>query len=424
MKRTDLLAAAVTAALSFCVLGCASQSKGYLRLVQDERWTEAVAKTEQSPRPAAALAVAIIEDRAAAGHATASLVTILAGAGREGRSALARLEDNADETVADLAFVAAHRRSAPPKKIVRRLVSHTSSDVRAAAAAAWNDELEPDLAALLLLDIDPRVRLAGVSAVAESDGVASAKAAELLSDRLRRDPSPQVRAAAARRGDALGPGALSQLLRAAEDESLGVQLAAMSGLAALNSHNAVDVLRDAATAPFDEKTVTAAAELAGLGIALGAERMREALEHEARAVRLAALLRLERAGLDHIEETLIAKLDDEAADVAVQAASMLARRTDAPERIAKAQAALRRIYKESGAHAARARDLLATLGDPEALEAVRKVLEAADEDRAIATLRRVRGVEALRPAFLQKIPSASPDIRLEAAIALVSSRRY
>lgn len=424
MKNTIFLTAALAAVLSSGFSGCASQSRRFLDLVQKSRWEEAVERAKKDPKAAEGLAVAVIEDRAASGHDTANLVTILAGAGREGRAALARLEESRDETVSDLAFVAAHRRSAPSDERVRQLLSHTSSDVRAAAATAWSAQLDPRTAASLLRDIDPRVRRAGVLGLIESDEVDAEQVSSLLTDLLRRDPSAQVRAAAARRGDALGADALSKLLRATEEENLGVRLAALTGLAALKSQDALDILRDAAAAPFDEKTVAAAAELARLGDPLGVQRMNEALEDESRKVRLAAVLRLERAGLANIEEKLRKRLDDEAPDVVILAASMAARRTEDPGDLEKIKNALRKIYENSGAHAQRARDLLATLSDTEALEGVRKVLRAADEDRVITTLHRVRGVEELRGDFLEAISGKSADIRLEAAIAIVSRRRY
>jgi HEAT repeat protein len=201
---------------------------------------------------------------------------------------------------------------------------------------------------------------------------------------------------------------------------MGVRLAALRGLGGIGTGEALELLRDQVAGPLNETAVVAAAELARLGEKPGRERIEAALAAKSPGVRATALTHLGRAGTEDSEQILIGKLDDESPQVVLLAASMLLR-SDAAEPGGPVAAALRRIIDEQSARADEARDMLAVLGDQQAVDDVTAVLAAGDESELVAVLARVRRAAALRARFVELLAHERPEVRVAAARALLTA---
>ncbi len=367
------------------------------------------------------LAARLLERAAAADekNAAAGLVQDLAGT-RAGRRALDRLADGGARPAADLARIALKRGCRPGSGELDRWLADDHSQVRAAAARAFGGRLETDELCGLLLDADPGVRLAAVSALAGRGDEPEASAA--LREAGLRDPDPLIRSAVVRAGRALGDDTLEALRRALGDRAPGVRYAALWGLGELGSEEAVSLVADRAAGPVDQSSVVALTELSRLGIAPGPARFKEALGHEDPLVRATALAHMERAGFDADErrKALIRALDDEDAQVALTAASRLATARDRPG--AEIIAALERVREVSPSRTAEARDLLAVLGEPGAVGELEELLvPSGDEEEILAALNRVHGVTDLRPGFVALLADARVAVRLAAARAVLAA---
>jgi HEAT repeat protein len=240
----------------------------------------------------------------------------------------------------------------------------------------------------------------------------------LLEEALRRDPVPRVRARAARCPAGLGAEPLLALKAALGDANLGVRLAAIEGLAATGDPAALAIVEELARGPLDVEAVAAAAELCRAGMEVGRERLDAALEDERPSLRKAALLRLERAGVEDRDALLEGLLADESPEVVLLVASLLGTREELG---AEVRDALGKLVDEDGASAAAARDQLAVLGDGESVEAVGQLLAEAEEAEALTVLRRVRRAVGLAPIFVGLMGDARLEVRLAAARAVLAT---
>jgi HEAT repeat protein len=408
-----LLALAATA-------GCAPSITHLEKHLDADRYADAVAEVVGDEKMEAELAALVIE-RAAADPPTsaADLIGALASSGAPGKRALERIAESADDPLESLARVAL-RRGSPPRSAAERaaFLEHASSDVRAAAAAAWSRKLGRKRLHELLLDHDPRVRRAAVIGLVEH--VPDKEVSSWLREALRLDPDPRVRSAAARLGRALGDRGkgLDALRDALADANMGVRLAALRGLGAIGEGEAVELLRDALAGPLSESAVVAAAELTRLGEPDGRARFDEALEADNPTLRSTALTHLGRAGVDQREEKLLGALGDESPQVVLLAASMLLRSEHAgPD--GKVAEALRRVAEQEVARSPEARDMLAVLGDPGAVAEVTALLAEGDEQELVAVLGRVRRAAALRARFVELLAHEERAVRVAAARAVL-----
>jgi len=273
--RINVLRSAVPGLALLLSCGCAANLEGLSARLRSQEWGEAVAEVRGDRAMESHLAALILEEDARQGGDRApGIVAVLAAASGPGEDALERMAAGEDP-LARLAWVALHRSGPLSDRRLGALLEDRSSDVRAAAAAAWGRRLEPRRLERMLLDKDPRVRAVAATWIGGRHG--DAETARLLAEALRLDPDPAVRAAVARRGDALGGRALDLLRDASRDDNMGVRHAAMKGLAALGTGEAVALLEDLAAGPMDESTVVAAAHLAGIGSEEGRRRFAEAL---------------------------------------------------------------------------------------------------------------------------------------------------
>ncbi len=415
MRRT-IAAALIAALIAALAAGCAPSVEQLRRNLTDGRYAAALDHVEGDERMENELAALVLEKALIEGEEGSATVSALASTSA-GRHALERLVERGGSPLAELAGIALRRRCAPRGSRLEAYLGSDYSDVRAAAARAWSDELEPERLEELVLDDDPRVRRAAVRSLAAVAG--GARAARELREVLRVDPDPRVRAAAARAGGALGEGALDALRSALEDGNMGVRHAALRGLGELGGEAAVARIRELAVGPMSETTVVAAAELTRFGEKPGRARLEEALEHERSTVRATAVTHAGRAlPPDQRRDLLERTLEDEAPRVVVLAASLLLGDAEPGGEVA---AALERVIDEHSVCADEARDMLAVIGDPEAIERVAAVFEDGDAKELVAVLGRVRRARELRPDFVRLLADERGAVRLAAARAVLSS---
>lgn len=414
IERSFLLFAFAAALWS---AACAESTRALKLHVDAGRYGEAVDRVEGDPEMEADLAAVVLEHAASTGVKVGEAIQALSAGQKSGRRALGRLEKEARGDAAKLAKIALIGRDAPDKDTILRFLDDESSDVRTAAAQAWCDSLDANLLKRLLLDIDPRVRLSAVKGLARFEGTQGTDL--LLKEALRLDPDPKVRSEAARNGKALGSDALYSLKIALGDESMGVRLDAVSGLAASGDPEALRVVEDLARGALDETAVAAAAELARLGSESGRKRLDEALVDERAGIRQAALLKLDRAGIEDREKMISAALKDKAPRVALLAASMLLENAELKGAISKA---LNRIAEQGGVDADDAKEMLAAIGDDKAVAHFKKLFENGSETEITAALGSVFRSKALRSSFVKLMADKREAVRIAAAMAVLKSQ--
>jgi hypothetical protein len=406
------LRAACAAAL--LAAGCAPSIANLERFLDAGEPAKAVADVAGKPDMQAELAALVLERSARDGVEVETSVRALASGAAPGRRALERLVGTGTGEGARLAFVALHRTSAPDRDDLARCLADDSSLVRAAAAEAWAAETETDGLRAMAADPEPRVRAAAVRELSRREGDVGA----LLREVLRLDPDARVRSEAARSGRAFGREALLALEGALNDSGLGVRMAAVRGLAGLESADASAQLADLCMGPLDEVGVAAAAELCRAGDRRGCDRLEAALADSSAILRQTALLHLDRAGIEERDVLAARLLDDPDGGVAVQAASMLA---GSSEHEAAARKALKRVAASAAPEAKDALHLLATWGDADAVKEIAAVLAGTDEAAILGALAGTARCPALLASFAPLLADARVNVRLAAARAVLAA---
>jgi len=403
-------------AICLGLAGCAPSIAPLRARLDAAEYNAAVEETGGDAALQIELAALLLERAAADGLRTPEQLDGLIAAGSSGKRAPQRLAENGPEAVAREADVILDARRPPDGDDLAVFLGHESSDVRARAARVWNSELDKETLADLLMDTEPRVRIAAVSGLcrlAADDGTE-----QLIREALGRDPAPRVRARAVRCPEGLGSEKLLTLKEALGDENLGVRLGAIEGLAATGDPAALEIVKALARGPLDTEAVVAAAELCRAGVPVGRERLDAALSDERPSLRKAALLRLERTGIEERDTLLAGLLDDESPAVVLLAATLLANREEIDPKVFDA---LKKLVEDDGSRAVEARDQLAVLADAESVEVVRQLLAEAEEDDALAVLRRVRRATDLAPTFVTMMGDARLEVRLAAARAVIAT---
>ncbi len=398
--------------------GCAPSIAGFEKHLDAGEYAEAVASAGDDPTMQVELAALVLERAATDGVQTPRSIDALAWGGKPGKRALKRLTERAPEPVSRQAQIALMGGRPPSADVLAAFTDNDSSEVRARALRAWHSELEIPALEKALIDPDPYVRrwaAKGLCRFNGSDGTDG-----LLRDALRRDPDAKVRAQAARCGKSLGPDVLLVLKAALEDKNMGVRLSALQGLAGAGIDAALPLLEDRARGPLDELAVAAAAELARLGMDIGKERLHDALADDRPQIRKTALLRLERAQIEERNTILTGLLEDEAPGVVLLAAVLLAGREEAAPAVLTA---LQNIVAQGGERAAEARDQLAVLGDPEAVEETKQALVGGEEAEIITVLGRVHRAHELAQTFVALLGDKRENVRLAAAYAALATIR-
>ncbi len=407
--------------LALCLalpMGCAPSLYQFDAPLDSGDYQAAVALTMDRPDKQVALAARILERAAKNGVRTFELEEVLFRSGTPGKQALKRLARHGENPAGRLAAVLRLRNRAPSKRNLGKYLRDESADVRAAAARSWTNHIDTDALIALLLDFDPRVRRSAVIGLARQE--ASAEIQALLRDTLQRDPDPKVRAEAARRGNSLGSRSVIALKEALIDENLGVRLAALRGLVETGDETALLIVREYAEAPLDDMAVAAAAELSRSGDPLGLERLLAGLESRRPGIRVAALLRLERGKVKKPDDIALGMIDDKSPLVAYQAAALLSKNKKHKPTVIKV---LKTIASKHASHGDKARDLLATMGDEEALSQVAAALKQSDKTTVLQVLSRTGRTSALQNEFALLMASSDPEIRIAGAKAVLTADR-
>ncbi len=403
--------------ICLATIGCTPNLKGLVDHLGKGSHDLAVAQVTGDPEMEEHLAALILQMEAVQSPDSAYDITgTLAASGRPGVEALKRLSSQKLGPVSTMAQIRLDRLSLPREARLNKLLKDDSSDVRACAASTWARRMDKAPLLRLFMDTDPRVRLAAVSSLGNSgDKKGTSK---VLLETLRLDPDPRVRSAAARRGKALGAGALDALRDALADDNMGVRHGAMFGLSALGTREALALLEDLVMGPMDESVVVAAAQLARAGSKRGRSRFMEALGDRSPNVRKTALVNLSTVENADARKHLVDALDDEAPNVVLAAAGILLRDGGDNPKVNKA---LEKIVEEGGSYADEARDLLAVAGQTDAIADIEAGFLKWIETDVVATLSRVRRVKNLRGAFVQLMADGRKEVRIAAARAVLSS---
>ncbi len=400
--------------VSALFVGCAPAVGPLKAHIRDGAFDKALKEVSGDVTMERELAALLVEDAAARGIGSLDLIEELSRAGKPGKRALKRLVKAEDDAVAELARIALQKHDLPDAPDLVRWIHHDHADVRTACAKAWHGTLEIHMLQRLVLDHSPAVRVYAVRGVGLRPR--SDENAALLSEVLRLDPVPRVRAEAARFGPQLGEAALSLLKDLLSHPNLGLRLAAVQGLATLGTAEALAVVGDVVRRPMSEETVAAAAELARRGDKAGKDRLAAALADKRPEIRKAALLRLERAEVPRRGKILVGHLEDDAPDVVLLAAQLLRKNTKARGKVTKA---LQEISGSDHDLSRIARDTLAGLGNAQALSAVEESLLSDETPEVLASLNRVRGVDELRKTFVSLLADDREAVRIAAARALL-----
>jgi len=415
MPRTQEMGVVLLGALAALVpVGCAPNLTALSRLLDASEFDRAVSSVAGDAAQENALAALLLEREAAIGESPLDAARALAGAGADGRRSLERLADGTAAPANALARIALSRRRPPSEAALSSLLADASADVRFFAVSTWDDDIEAERLAALVLDNDPRVRADAVGALGRLVDDAYSR---VLRDAARLDPDQRVRSEAARSGRALGADAVDVLRELLGGDEPGVAQAALLGLGNVGTKEALGLLEERALGALDETAVVAAAELARIGSEKGRARLREALADERQGIRATAAVNLARADLEDRVELLLGLLDDDAPRVVLIAAASIG---DGPHRD-RVIAALRKVYEGAGTAGEEARDALAVQGDPVAVKAVEEALAAADEAESILILGRLRRAPSLRARFVAMLADDRPPVRRAAAVAVLAT---
>jgi HEAT repeat protein len=404
--------AAAFALAAILASACAGRFAQLDRLLDGADFSGAAAWACGDPVREDALAAGILARAALGGDDALGAIRELAASGDRGRPDLEHLRSSGVHPAAELATIALSRRRPPSDEALASLLANASGDVRAYALSTWADDVAPNAAAGLALDLDPSVRRAAIRALGRFD---EGERSAVMRDAARLDPDLGVRAEALRHGRALGDDALALLRDAVRGMEPGEVQAALLGLGDLGSADAIALLEERALGVLDETAVVAAAELARLGNTRGRDRLYEALADERPGVRIVAAVNLARAGLRDRDARLLTLLDDAESRVALTAAALLADRAHD----ARVIAALGKIRVGDLAANEEARDMLAARGDAKASEELARALDGAEEEVALRSLGRIRATPPLRARIAAMLGDPRPRVRRAAAEALL-----
>jgi len=286
-------------------------------------WTDAARIAGEDPSLLAAISLVVLE------HATVSdpenayrHIRLLKN--RRSSNILERLRRNPDTRINGPAAAALYCMGDVDEKTVRQLLKNEVPRARAAALEALQSEYEDfEFIEPFLTDVSAPVRRVAAGALLRIE--TTGEVSKALSEILQRDPDPLVRATAARAGQKLGPEAENLLFPAVRnDENEGVRLAAVAGLAGLETDSAFSRLKALIGEGLTQVSLAASWRLALRGDKDAERVVIEALKHGNDSVRSAAALaagQLEGS----LTPDLINALEDDAASVVLQAAMALVR---------------------------------------------------------------------------------------------------
>jgi hypothetical protein len=395
-------------------MGCAPNIKQLDEYLTAGNYERAAEMVKGDPIMQRELAAMVLEKAAGDPSRSFEHVGALIRAGKPGKRALERLALSPAKMEGRMAAIGLRRHRKPSPRKLAGYMDDDSSDVRALAAGTWYKHMTGEALKRQIVDIDPRVRtyaIAGLCLKKDWEETAT-----LVREALRLDPDAKVRAKAAACGHCLGPDSLMLLKSGLSDENMGVRLSIIQGLVKTKNTSAIAVVTQLAKGPLDEMAIAAAAELARINQPIGLERLQDALGDHRPSIRVAAMLRLQRGKVDKQKQILMGLLTDKSPEVSYRAAQFLFKDPKASKQVMET---LDRIALETPSYAEKTRDLLAQMGNQEAISSIIDSPNNSDKDSLIKTISRTSKVEELKNWFTSLISNNDEDIRIAAARAIL-----
>ncbi|MBN2525292.1 MAG: hypothetical protein JXR76_02785 [Deltaproteobacteria bacterium] len=395
--------------------GCGAAFAPIETAVVQKDWQTALRRTNGNAQLEFQLAVRIIQQAALESDAPKSMVLALPESTDAGHEALLALRgQHRNEVAAQMAEIVLNRNTRLAQNPGRYYLDSDNSDLRALAATTLSSMLSRSKLHLMTQDLNSTVRAAAVAALCRLP--AQFDTADILVERLKNDPLPHVRAAAARCGFVLEQ-RHTILLREtiANDANMGVQRAALQGLLQIATQTDMNWLVRFAKGPMTEARLQAAAELAHRHLPEGKARLLDALDATNDAIRVEAITLLRYGNIENADERILHLIDDPSSAVSTAAAMYLFGRGVYLEK------ARTKLEENGKAGNENAQLLLAQSGDIRALRQLRWRLRSADV--AADTVARYRFIPQLRDVFVSLLAHSRQDVRLAAAVAVSQWQR-
>jgi len=302
---------------------CTMHSDRVIELARRAEWKKAVGMAGKDPSLLAAVSVVVLEQAAANDPVNARRhIRLLKN--RRSENTLERLRRNPDARISGPAAAALYYMGEVDEETVKGLLESEVPQARAAALEALYSEYENfEFIQPFLADVSAFVRRVAAGALARLEP--SGEVSKALSEILQRDPDPMVRSTAARTGQKLGPEAENLLFSTVKnDTNEGVRLAAVAGLAGLETDSASSRLKTLIGEGLTQVSLAAAWRLALRGDKDAQRVVIKALQNGSESVRAAAAI---AAGQIRgaLTPDLIDALKDDSASVVLQAAAALVR---------------------------------------------------------------------------------------------------
>lgn len=380
--------------------------------LQHQDWDAALQHTHNDPELESHLAALLIETKALHSNSPKQWVRALDTDTRAGNQAIFRLSHGDNRKAAtQMAQLVRYREVTLSQNPTLTHLKSDNSDVRALAATTLSNWLPTEQLHSMIKDLNAIVRGAAVAALCRrsSDEMSAA----LLSERLRTDPMPHVRATAARCPLKLGRNSFSLLKEVvAIDSNEGVVNAALHGMAKLNTNDSILFLQASATGPMTQQKLMAAVELASKNFTMGKQRVKDALDDEDEEIRAAAISQLYRIPQMNTADIFRKALKD--ADlVALTAAKEMCK---LPALRQEAVAYLEK-QRQGGKNSEAAVLLLATAGHSATIIHIQKRLQK--EESLAQTIQQFSAVGMLRGSFVPLLAHDNETVRLTAAVAVL-----
>ncbi len=411
----------VLATICIGQFGCVSKLSTLESLTFKGHFAEAAIEALNSKESAVQLSILVLENAALSSEHMYLALERLYASGKTGKDSIKRLSSRLDETGRAASLLLRRINSVPLKK-AEQCFKEPNPEVRKLCAYLFHRRLTEDVLMQMVMDIDPTVRLWALKGLANLS--TKPERASVFVDVLKRDPSAKVRSEAAGLGLLLGDDALLLLKDRVTDNNLGIQTAAISSIAKLNTDDALNLLAEITRQPIDEISLHAAAELSAKGYPIGRQTLLAGLKNDNSTIRVSSLYLLSRAGFKDYIELTSELLNDKAPEVVLAAANLLRNEYSYREEIL---AALQKISDKQTSVSKSALDLLAVLGDIKAIQELKSFLDKAkevDEKELILRLSRLSSketVEFLLESFTKLLGDDREAVRVQAAITIIFS---
>jgi len=296
--------------------------------------------------------------------------------------------------------------------VLRRALRSPDGEIRAAGVSWLAAERRWRKIHPFLLDLDSSVRAAAARALVRAPMTAPTVAA--LQAALRLDPSPTVRATAARALSRKGPPVVDALVAALGDASLGVRAAALSALASIRSPAARDRIERIASGEATAEGAQAAAALVLSGEPRGLVYLRRSLRSTDAELRRQAVVA--GGSIAALRAEVAVLLADPEPPVRLRAALALVR---VPAHRATARRVLAALLAAGGAEALTAATALAEEGDTRARRRLREALASPSAAERVLAVHAIG--TRLGDAVSVRRSLVDPDarVRLSAASAIL-----